>query len=103
MTFTNFFNLLLKRRFIDLLKQNEKDFNYQILTEDVDSYGIFVLNEEEEKYDIDLSKMSEFEKIIYQKYFIEEKSISDIAVEMNLTEKQVYSARSRVKSKLKNK
>lgn len=103
MTFTNFFNLLLKRRYIDLLKQNEKDFNYQILTDDIESYGLFVLNEDAEKYDIDLSKMSEFEKVIYQKYFVEEKSIEDIAKEMNLTEKQVYSARSRVKSKLKNK
>lgn len=103
MSFTNFFTLLLKHRYIDLLRLNEKDFNNQILVEDPDILGVYVLNEETLEYELDLEKLSSFEKEIYQMHFIDKKSITEIATELNLTEKQVYSARSRIKSKLKNK
>lgn len=103
MSFTNFFTLLLKHRYIDLLRLNEKDFNNQILVEDPDILGVYVLNEEILEYEPDLEKLSSFEKEIYQMYFIDKKSITEIATELNLKEKQVYSARSRIKSKLKNK
>ena len=103
MSFTNFFTLLLKHRYIDLLRLNEKDFNNQILVEDPDILGVYVLNEETLEYEPDLEKLSGFEKEIYQMHFIDKKSITEIATELNLKEKQVYSARSRIKSKLKNK
>lgn len=103
MTFTNFFTLLLKHRYIDLLRLNEKDFNNQILIEDPDTLGAYVLNDDICEYEPSLTKLSDFEKTIYQMHFIDKKSVEEIATELKLKVKQVYAGKTRIKSKLKNK
>lgn len=101
MSFTNFFKLLLRHRYIDLLKINKKDFSYQVLTDDPDSYGKYVLNDNIYKEEPDVSKLSLFEKRVYEKLYLEYKSIKKVAEELGVSVKQIYTANARIKNKVK--
>ena len=101
MSFTNFFKLLLRHRYIDLLKINQKEFTYQVLTDDPDSYGKYVLNDNIYQDEVDVSKLSEFEKMIFIGLYIEEKTIKKLAEELSVSVKQIYTANARIKNKVK--
>lgn len=99
MSFTNYFDLLLKRRFIDLYRK-DKTYNFKnSLTEEVDC----LMETDAEFYipDLDYECLSEFEKIVFNLKFNNALLPEDIAKKLDITLKQVYNATERIKQKLR--
>ena len=94
-TFTRYFELILKRHFIQLKKRVPKYvFDDYILN----THQPYYL---EENYDDFLSLCSAFEKRIFQLYFIENKTVSAIEKIEKRSGKQIYNAIYRLKEKYK--
>lgn len=101
-TFNKYFDLILQRHFIQLLKKESKHFYNVQLVENVD----YLKEEKVEKDDLELEhllslcKFSPFEKQVLdlrrQNY-----SIKEISEKLNCRVKQVYDANDRIKRKMK--
>lgn len=94
-TFTRFYELVLKRRFFALLRKKPK---YE-LRDDFSQFGAEV------NFDADLiipETLTELEKHVFQRYFIENQRINIIAENNELNPKQVYNAIYRIKEKFKS-
>lgn len=101
-SFNQYFNLLLTRRFIDLIRKKKKTDRI-VYIENIDDY--FVENSSnnlliEENLKLDLSK---FEKIVFENRFINGKKPHEIASELSVKVKQVYDAIDRIKKKSRKK
>lgn len=102
MSFTNFFDLMLQRRIIDLLRKNKKYFEENVLKEDVD---IVVAYEPvnklifEEKINKLFEKLSDLEKEIFILKYKENMKAKEIAKHLKIDLKRVYSAHDRIKLK----
>ena len=95
-SFTRYFEMILKRQLYHLVRR----LPVYELSEDACLYqGSYY-----ECYDepIKLQCGSKLEMTIYQKHFIENQKISDIAQDLNLEIKTIYNAIYRIKEKYKN-
>ena len=102
MSFTNFFDLVLKRRIIDLLRKNKRYFEEVSLYEDID----IVVAYEPVKKDIDyikleklFSELSNLEKQVFILKYKENKKAEQIASELGISLRSVYSTSDRIKLK----
>ncbi len=103
MSFTNFFDLLLGRRYITLLRKEYQN-NFYDIKDNLDYC-------EENKYDSNINYMleesyndlSKFEQKVYQEYFILGLRVEEIAKKLNVDAKSVSNAKQRIIKKLKNK
>ncbi len=99
MSFNRFFELLLERKFIDMYRHDKQRNNIiyddEIVNKAIDSYTI----KETEKYYYFKNELSELEKVVFQKLYLEKKRISDIAKELSCDRKKVYDAINRIKRK----
>lgn len=108
MSFTNFFDLMLQRRIMDLLRKNKKYFEENLLKEDVDIVVAYEPIEElifEEKINLLFDKLSDLEKKIFILKYKENMKVKEIAIKLEIDMKKVYSAHDRIKlkaSKLKH-
>ena len=100
-TFNKYFDLLLQRRFIKILKK-EKNYIYNVtLCEDYSSLPLSLKEEGDFVYEkeYNLGFLSEFEKQIFDLYK-KGKKAKDISSELNVSCKSVYNSVYRIKSKL---
>ena len=101
-TFNKYFDMILQRHFIQLLRRESKHFYNVVLTDKID-----YLKEEdakEESYDLDtllsLCKFSPFEQKVLE-LRLRNHSIKEISEELGCRVQQVYDANDRIKRKLK--
>lgn len=102
-SFNGYFQLILKRKFIDLLKAKNKK-NRIVYLENLDEY-IVDTNRYSDKQMLkeDELKLSELETEIYLLRFINEFKPKEIAIKLNLNIKQVYDAIDRIRKKARKK
>ncbi len=100
-TFTNYFDLILQRHYIQLLRKESNIF-YNL---DLVGAGEYISEPTSSIHEslsevIELCSFSEFEKIVFEKI---KKGIKarDIATYLDCSRKQVYDAADRIKKKLK--
>lgn len=100
-TFTRYFELVLQNRFNTLYQENKKYYNSIVLVEN-DTLDINAKNNKNENKDmmIDIDNLSDFEKTIFNLYYLNNCSIEDIAETIKMTPKQVYNSIYRVKKKI---
>lgn len=102
MSFTNFFDLLLKRRIMDLLRKNKRYFEDISLYEDIDIVATYEPN----NIDLDIVKIKELfnalsnlEKKVFILKYKENKKAEEISNALKINLKSVYSASDRIKNK----
>lgn len=102
MSFTNFFDLMLQRKIIDLLRKNKRYFEDNLLKEDVD---IVVRYEAENKIIIEeqinllMDKLSNLERLVFDLKYNKNMKAKEIASSLKIDLKKVYAAGDRIKSK----
>lgn len=96
-TFTRYFELILRRHFYHLIYKLPK----YLLYEDSNFMSCFAYEDKEDDHEL-VQTCSEFEKEIYQYYFIENQAVKKISDEMNCHPKKIYNAIFRIKEKYKN-
>ncbi len=103
MSFTNFFNLLLRRKFITLLKREHLNNSYDI-NEGLD-YNVKPKYCDDVYYLLEEShnELSELEQSVYRAFFIEGLKVEMIAKKLDIDAKSVSNAKVRIIKKLKNK
>lgn len=102
-TFNKYFDLLIQRRFIQLLKKESKYFYNVSVVEDVDT--IVCLEEKKEVLtlnDVDTSNLSTFENQVMELIYIENMKALEVSEKLNCDIRKVYNAVSRAKNKIKN-
>ena len=101
MSFTKFFELLLKRRIITLLRKDLKD-NEVERVDDFDEYPSYIVENDInlilESYDY---KFTEMEKIAYERLLLNNEKIENVAKELGLNSKSLSNAKQRVIKKIK--
>lgn len=103
MSFTNFFDLLLKRRILTLIR---KESNYLKCESIYNLDEIVDFNNNTSKlmiFEDDLNYLSAFEKVVYQKAIINGERIDNLARELNVSTKSISNAKHRIVKKMKNK
>lgn len=102
-SFTRFFELLLVRKYLTLLKKLNKPL--AILSEEIISN---IVVEEEERYyitqkhiDKALEVLTSTEYDVFYEHYVLSKKIADICEKLSLPEKKVYNALYRIKIKLR--
>ncbi|MDL2292295.1 hypothetical protein LJC17_01685 [Acholeplasma sp. OttesenSCG-928-E16] len=95
-TFTRYFELIVRRHIIYLKNKSPKTLYYENL--DLIAGNEYIVEEEE----LSFSFKTKLENTVYTKYFLKRERINTIALELKLTEKQVYNAIFRVKKKIKD-
>ncbi len=96
-TFTRYFELILKRHFYHLISKLPK----YLLYEDSNFMECFAYHESDDSQDF-VKNCSDFEKQIYQAYFIEKQAVKRISINMACDPKKIYNAIFRIKEKYKN-
>lgn len=100
--FTSFFEIVLKRHLISVLRKDIENFH----AEKRDDLDITIYdscqNELIKLIKEETSDMSDFEKYVYEESIIKGRKPSDIAGELKITPKQIYNARQRIIQKLRN-
>ena len=101
-TFTKYFDLILQRRFIQILRKEKNYFYNQVLLDDVD----FIVEEEEEVYQERPSSFGFFSKLendIYYLSVIEKRKAKVIANQLSMDIRIVYNTLGRIRKKLRDK
>ncbi len=100
-TFNKYFDLILQNQFITLLrKQNNYNKNLILVdTEFVDAKASQQTLHED--LEIETDSLSKFEQTVYQMRFITNASIGEIANALAVSEKKIYNAIQRIKTKLR--
>ncbi|XMB86659.1 sigma-70 family RNA polymerase sigma factor [Mycoplasmatota bacterium WC44] len=102
-SFTRFFEMVLTRKFISLIKKESKPL-YIVSDETLNNY---IVSEDERYYikekDIEYAKrnLSSIEYDVFYEHYYLEKSIDDIVKKFGYTEKRIYNAIYRIKRKMK--
>lgn len=101
-TFNKYFDFILQRKYIQILRREKKNFYNIEYLEDVN-----FLKEENREYlgsnDYKLGFLSILEKQIFYLFFVKRIKPSKIALEMKIDVRKVYNAIARMKKKIKNK
>lgn len=102
-SFNSYFSLILKRRFIDLLRKKQRSKSI-IFSDIIDEFVIDSSTMVEEKTDYSLNyktkKLSPFEQTVYHMKYAEGLKPGKIAVKLNVEVKTIYDALSRIKRKI---
>ena len=101
-TFMRYFEVLLERKYINLLKARKKKYQFEAsLIEEEMMKPKYILFEDPVTYEIPkVTFKSQIEQEIYKRYYIDGLKIESIAEDLNLNTKQVYNAIYRIKKKL---
>jgi RNA polymerase sporulation-specific sigma factor len=98
-TFNKFFDMVLQRRFITILKQNQKDFYNIVYVDDV--FSLIKEEQYEPNFDdIEEADLTDLEQVIYQMRFVEKYKPREIAEILKMEAKQIYNACNRIKKKV---
>lgn len=101
MSFTKFFELLLKRRIFTLLRKDLKEYQIEKV-EDFDDYPNLI----NENNDVLLSEYSDYnlsdmEKIAYERLIICNEKVENVARELGINPKSLSNAKQRTLRKIK--
>lgn len=100
-TFNKYFDLILQRKFIQILKKETNNF-YNVIYFDELNF----IYEESDKYTItrkyQTGMLSDFEKDIFEFYSKEALKAGEIAEKLNIDVRRVYNALNRIKKKIRN-
>lgn len=101
-TFNKYFDLILQRHFIHLLRSEKSYFYNTILTDNVELLGdcYYVENKYYQNEEDDITNFSNFEKEIFY-YYKDNIKPREIAKVLNIPIKKVYDAICRIKKKSK--
>lgn len=102
-TFNKYFDLLIQRRFIQLLKKESKYFYNVSVVEDVDT--LVCLEERKEVVtlnEIDTSNLSLFENQVMEMIYNDNMKALEVSEQLKCDIRKVYNAVSRAKQKIKN-
>lgn len=101
MSFTRFFELLLKRRIITLLRKDLKESEIEKI-DDFDDYPSYTTENKVgvllESYEYNFTKM---EKIAYERIIMHNEKIEDVAKELGVSSKSLSNAKQRALVKIK--
>lgn len=101
MSFTNFFELLLKRRIITLLRKDLRMDEIEKI-EDLDEYSNYIVNNNInvllESFDYNFSRI---EKIAYERIVVNNEKIENVAKELGINPKSLSNAKQRAIIKIK--
>lgn len=110
MSFTNYLDMILTRRFITLLrKEHIRNFVYdeELIDEmlDYNNYENVILDLEEKIGNLNVSKcgFSKLEQDIYESLFIKKESVASISTRLDLSPKSIYNTRQRIVKKIQQK
>lgn len=105
-SFNSYFSIILKRRFIDLLRKKQRSKTI-IFSDVLDEFVIDLSTTVEEKMDYSLNyktkKFSSFEQTVYRMKYVEGLKPAKIAIKLNVEVKTIYDALSRIKRKISKK
>ncbi len=102
-TFMRYFEVVLKRHFINLYHKQKREYDGFLLIINEAKTAEQVVNPDfDEKHNLRITFKSNVENLIYEEFFINGKSVSYIAEKSKLTKKQIYNSIYRIKQKLKN-
>lgn len=100
-TFNKYFDLILQRKFIQILKKETNNFYNVVYFEELN-----FLHEEAEKYvsprKYQIGMLSDFEKNIFSSYANENLKAGEIAQKLNIDVRRVYNALNRIKKKIRD-
>lgn len=100
-TFNKFFDMILQRRFITILKQNQKDFYNIVYVHDI--FSLIKEDQEEPLIDhLEDVQLTDLEQVIYQMRYVEQYKPREIAEILKMDAKQVYNACNRIKKKIED-
>lgn len=100
-TFNKFFDMILQRRFITILKQNQKDFYNIVYVDDI--FSLIKEDQEEPLIDhLEDVQLTDLEQVIYQMRYVEQYKPREIAEILKMDAKQVYNACNRIKKKIED-
>ncbi len=100
-TFNKFFDMILQRRFITILKQNQKDFYNIVYVDDI--FSLIKEDQEEPLLDhLEDVQLTDLEQVIYQMRYVEQYKPREIAEILKMDAKQVYNACNRIKKKIED-
>lgn len=100
-TFNKYFELVLERRFISLIRKSNTIAKREVKRLALEEEASIITQEAELDLSLVIGKLSNQEMIIYTMRIIERKSVEFICKSLNLEPKQVYNTVSRVKEKIK--
>jgi RNA polymerase sporulation-specific sigma factor len=103
-SFTNFFDLLLQRRFITLVKQYTKKYSFDELSDVTKDELIEEISENKYKGILDnvnIEDLSLLERKIYQYRYIDGIKAKEISTRIGIEPKKVYNTLARIKDKIK--
>lgn len=102
-SFTKFVDLLIYRRFIDLIRK-KNNVKYELSNETIEyyCYDKSELNTVEEPIKITYNELSEFEQLIYKYKYEDKYKPMKISKTLNISISKVYSAIERINKKIKN-
>lgn len=100
-SFNKYFDLILQRRIIYLLKKENNYYLKVSLCEDVEALKLEETKEEKVEIELDYSLLSDFEKEVFDKKYYQNIKIENIAKEYNTDARSIYNALSRAKCKLR--
>lgn len=100
-SFNRYYELLLDRRFISLIRKSKTMSKRELKKQEMEEEKTLYIQEVENDLNLVSDELSELEKKIYTVRMVERKSVSNIVEMMNIEPKQVYNAVARVKRKIR--
>lgn len=101
-TFTNFFDIVLQRRIMSVLRKNKKYFESNCICENVDIVEAYTPNEQNinlERIQKLESILSTFELEVFKLKYMKELKANEIATILNVNVNKIYNACDRIKLK----
>ena len=95
MSFTNFFDLMLQRKIIDLLRKNKRYFEDEWNLKLKEEIKIII----EEQINLLMDKLSNLERLVFDLKYNKNMKAKEIASSLKIDLKKVYAAGDRIKSK----
>ena len=102
MSFTGFFELLLKRKIITLLRKDLKIISFEQYDE-FENYPESNNDNLLREYDVDDFNLAELEKVAYIRLIIQQEKPDFVAKELGVSNRTIYNAKQRALRKIKNK
>ena len=100
-TFNKYFDLILQRKFIQILKKETNNFYNVVYIDELN-----IIHEEKEKYTSNktyqIGMLSDFEKHIFKFYSEYNLKAGEIANKLNIDVRRVYNALNRIKKKIRD-
>ena len=100
MTFTNFFEMLLKRRISALLRKDLKEFKNEVL-DDFDDYPASNNDSCDKLLEVSECGLTDLEKLVYERIIIYNEKVDVVAAELGVSSKSISNAKQRALKKIR--